>query len=227
MKREADLYPLVASWLRRRGHCFAVGINKGLRYSRIDVVGVRDVGGELSGDVEVIAVEVKAGRVPFATACGQAAGYRIYADRAYYAEPRLAGFDADEISIANQLGVGLIQIRNGRCTEVLSSPAVRPPERYRLPLLEALGLGRCQICDCVFQTGTPEDRFSRVTRENVRLALRANRGVMFWNHLVGPRKLKLRRNSPGRFTTFERRFICPDCVDFLAYVTREFQEVQV
>lgn len=124
MKREADLYPLVASWLRRRGHCFAVGINKGLRYSRM------------------------------------------------------------------------------------------------------LGLGRCQICDCVFQTGTPEDRFSRVTRENVRLALRANRGVMFWNHLVGPRKLKLRRNSPGRFTTFERRFICPDCVDFLAYVTREFQEVQ-
>ena len=66
--KEKSLYPVVERWLKRHYRCFATGTNTGLRYSRIDVVGIRDVGGDLSGEVESIAVEVKRGTQPFATA---------------------------------------------------------------------------------------------------------------------------------------------------------------
>jgi hypothetical protein len=46
---EFDLYPKVEAWLKHRQRCFATGINTGLKASRIDVVGLRDVGGDLSG----------------------------------------------------------------------------------------------------------------------------------------------------------------------------------
>jgi hypothetical protein len=73
MKRspERALYPTVARWLCRHFACFRTATNKGLRHSRIDVVGVRDTGGDLSGEVEVIAIEVKRGSFPFANAAGQ------------------------------------------------------------------------------------------------------------------------------------------------------------
>lgn len=90
--REKSLYPLVERWLKRHYRCFATGINTGLRYSRIDVVGVRDVGGDLSGEVESIVVEVKRGTEPFATASGQALGYRVYVNRIYLADYRLSPF---------------------------------------------------------------------------------------------------------------------------------------
>ncbi len=41
--------------------CFKTGLNTGLKYGRIDVVGVRDIGDDLSGEVEIIAIEVKRG----------------------------------------------------------------------------------------------------------------------------------------------------------------------
>jgi hypothetical protein len=69
-----ELYPVVAKWLTRARHCFHVTINKGLRFGRIDVVGPRDVGGRLSGEIETISVEVKRGTEPSATAAGQALG---------------------------------------------------------------------------------------------------------------------------------------------------------
>ena len=68
---ERTLYPLVQRWLKRHFACFRTSINKGLQHSRIDIVGVRDTGGDLSGEVETIAIEVKRGSVPFANACGQ------------------------------------------------------------------------------------------------------------------------------------------------------------
>jgi hypothetical protein len=44
-ERESDLYPAVAKWAQKHFLCFKTEINKGLRYSKIDVIGVDDIGG--------------------------------------------------------------------------------------------------------------------------------------------------------------------------------------
>ena len=142
-RTEKELYPIVARWLSRHHHCFKTAINTGLLHSRIDVVGVRDVGGDHSGEVETISIEVKRGTQPFATATGQALGYRVYANRIYLADLRSSAFSQPEIEIASHLGVGLIRITGNRCQEELSSPYYRPITRMNLGLLEKFGLGLC------------------------------------------------------------------------------------
>jgi hypothetical protein len=206
--RESNFYPIVAQWLKRYHHCFKTDINKGLRYSRIDVVGVRDIGGDLSGEVETISVEVKKGGEPFATASGQASGYKVYANLVYLADVRKTPFTPDEIDIASHLGIGLIQISGRNCREVLSSPYYKPVTRLNLLLLERLALGRCRLCDCFFVTGDEHNRFSNLARENLKKALSDGKGLMFWNYAVGKRK----RKTDATYLTYERRFICPDCI---------------
>jgi len=102
-KKEKTLYPMVERWLRRHFACFRTSVNKGLRHSRIDVVGVRDVGGDLSGEIETIAIEVKRGSFPFANACGQTLGYNVYANRVYLADVREQSFSREERQIASHL----------------------------------------------------------------------------------------------------------------------------
>ncbi len=213
--KEKDLYPIVQKWLKRYYRCFETGINTGLKYSRIDVVGVRDVGGDLSGEVETIVVEVKRGTEPFATASGQALGYRVYANRVYLADYREKPFTLDETHIASHLGVGLIQIKGGKCHEVLSSPHYRPITKLNLRLMENLALGCCQICNTIFQIGESKRTYANLARENLKFAFEKHKGVMFWNREIANRKnrLKIRETEDG--TTYERRFICPDCVDYL------------
>lgn len=212
---EKELYPLVEQWLRgSHFRCFTAAINKGLRHGRVDVVGVRDIGGDLSGDVEIIAIEVKKGSTPFANASGQTVGYRVYANRVYLADVRENSFSYDEVMIASHLGIGLIEIRNGECQEVLSSPCYQPLEKLRLLLLEALGLGKCQLCNSVFKIGNAEsgNRWSNLTREKVRQAIEKERGLMFWNREVADRKKQMGIRDSRDGSTYERRFICPDCM---------------
>jgi hypothetical protein len=125
-RRESELYPLLEKWMMRHFRCFKTGINVGLQYSRADVLGLRDVGGSLSGDVESIVIEVKRGTEPFATASGQALGYRVYANRVYLAVEHQSGFTHSELDIASHLGIGLIQVKGNSCREVLSSPTISP-----------------------------------------------------------------------------------------------------
>ena len=94
MKAEKDYYEPVGKWAKRSLGCF----DKGLRHGRIDVIGLRDAGGRLSGRAEVVAIEVKRGNAPFATSVGQAHGYSIYADRCYLADVRPTGFSEAESS---------------------------------------------------------------------------------------------------------------------------------
>ncbi|MBI4728053.1 MAG: hypothetical protein HY775_00900 [Acidobacteria bacterium] len=215
---EKTLYPVVERWVRRHFGCFQTAINKGLRHSRIDVVGVRDTGGDLSGEIEVIAVEVKRGSFPFANGCGQTLGYNVYANRVYLADLRDEPFSTDEVQIASHLGIGLVQIRSGRCIEVISSPVYKPIRRLNLRLLETLHLGKCQLCDSIFNigdSGAGANRFSSLTRENVRKAIAAEKGLMFWNREVAERKHKMGMRVSADGTTYERRFICPDCVSYV------------
>jgi hypothetical protein len=212
---EKEYYPIVGRWLKRHFLCFKVAANKGLRYGRIDVVGIRDIGGDHSGEVETIAVEVKRGATPFANACGQTFGYSVYANRVYLADLREQRFSPDETFIANNLGIGLIQIKGNKCQEILSSPFHRPITRMQLKLFEALRLGKCQLCDSIFQIGTPEggNTWSNVSRENVKRAIEAEQGLVFWNHEIAERKRRLGiRGSKENTMSFERRFFCPDCV---------------
>jgi hypothetical protein len=215
MPLEKTYYPLVARWLKRHFLCFKLAVNKGLRYGRIDVIGIRDIGGDLSGEVETIAVEVKRGATPFANACGQTFGYSVYANRVYLADLRKERFSQDEIFIASNLGIGLIQIRGTTCQEVLSSPFYRPIPKMQMRLFEALRLGKCQLCDSIFQIGTREggNTYSNVSRENIKRAIETEKGLMFWNREVAERKRQLGiRGRKEDSTTFERRFLCRDCV---------------
>jgi hypothetical protein len=41
--KEFDLYPAVERWAKKHFQLFKTAINTGLRYSRIDVAGVRDI----------------------------------------------------------------------------------------------------------------------------------------------------------------------------------------
>lgn len=218
---ESDQYPIVERWIKQRKHCFKTAINKGLRYSHADVVGVRDIGGELSGDVETIIVEVKRGTEAFATASGQTLGYNVYANRVYLADQRAKTFTQDEIQIASHLGIGLIHIRGTRCSEVLSSPFYNPIRRFNLALLENLGLGRCQLCGSFFRIGTNEKRFGNLEREDVKKAVDKEKGLVFWNEEVSARKDKLRIRPNPQGLVFDRRFICRICVDKLLAIQEE------
>jgi len=212
--KESDLYPRVEQWMKKHFRCFETATNTGLAYSRPDVTGVRDIGGDLSGEVESIIIEVKRGdSQPFAAASGQALGYRVYANRVYLAEARLKTFNADEIQIASHLGIGLIWIKGRGCTEVLSSPSYTPITRLNRLLLEKLALGHCQLCGSVFKIGEdPKKKFSKMTREKIGKAIELDRGVMFWNREVADRKRRLGIRETKEGFTQERRFICPDCV---------------
>ena len=212
---ENVLYPVVKRWVKRHFRCFESGINTGLLHSHADVVGVRDIGGDLSGDVETIIVEVKRGTEPFATASGQTFGYSVYANRVYLADKRKKPFTQDELHIASHLGIGLVEIRNMRCYEVLSSPFYNPIHKLNLMLLEQLGLGQCQLCGYFFETGGSKREHSNLVKSDVQKAIENGKGLIFWNCAVAKRKHKLGIRVSTDGTTWERRFVCPECVENL------------
>ncbi len=211
---EKDFYPRVAQWASKSLGCFHTAIDAGLRRGRIDVVGLRDVGGNLSGRSEVVSIEVKHGRQPFVTSIGQASGYSIYADRCYLAEARPRAFDDDEIAIATKLGVGLLHITGTtrlRVTEVLSAPPREPLEGLRLELLDKLGFGTCAVCSSLFERGDKKSWSRNVVRQSGRglhlpRALDEDKGIVYWlNEQAG------RADADGD-TIYNRRYICPDCL---------------
>jgi hypothetical protein len=211
-QREKAAYPIIRNWMKRHFLCFKSDINKGLKHGRADVIGIRDIGGDLSGEVETIAIEIKRGTSPFATASGQTLGYNVSANRVYLADRRAKSFTQDELQIASHLGIGLIQIRNKKCTEVLSSPFYRPIQRFNFALLENLGLGKCQLCGSFFEIGTIEKTHANLTREKVKQAILKEKGIMFWNEEVATRKDKVGLRPSPQGIVWERRFICPECV---------------
>lgn len=221
MARESDLYPGVEKWARTHLGCWETGINTGPRVGRVDVVGVRDVGGDLSGRSEVIAIEVKAGVSAFATSAGQAHGYSVMADRCYLADLREpdVGYSADERLIAGRLGIGLLLIRpNGRIDEVLTPPPAEPLEELRLQLIEKIGLALCSVCSTLFRRsdGAPGD-FNRVVRGKpgevgLAEAAAAEKGYMWW---LGEAATE-RETKTGRKLIYWRRYLCGDCVSYLA-----------
>jgi hypothetical protein len=211
---EAKLYPIVEKWMKKHFQCFQTAKNTGLIHGRIDVVGVRDVGGILSGDIETISIEVKRGTEAFATASGQALGYKIYANRVYLADIRSDSFSHDEIKIASHLGIGLIQIKNRKCQEILSSPFYVPMISHNLSLLEKLALGKCQSCGSFFTTGNINKKYNKW--ENLSRVMETAydnyKGFWWWHEESGKRKTKMGISNHQGDEYSDRRFMCPDCV---------------
>ena len=171
-------------------------------------MGVRDIGGDLAGDVELIAVEVKAGNQPFSKAVGQAYSYSVCAERCYLADfrPGPRPFELGEIDIASKMGVGLLAIRrNGSISEILASPQHSPMVHMRSQVFENMYLGQCTICGSVFQFGE-DSRYTSHVSSTLTNALKQERGY-FYNLLeVGQRKARNRKY------VWECRYICADCV---------------
>lgn len=215
LSKEAKLYPIVEKWMKKYFQCFQTAKNTGIKHGRIDVVGVRDVGGNLSGEIETISIEVKRGTEAFATASGQALGYKIYAHRVYLADIRMDGFTQEEKKIANHLGIGLIQIKNGKCHEIITSPFYVPMVSHNMSILEKLALGKCQMCNSFFETGSNKKNkvsWNNLTRDSVDKARADEKGFMFWNWEVGNRKAKMRIEGAPLDSTADRRYICPGCI---------------
>jgi hypothetical protein len=76
MKEKRAWYALVADeFLQSQLSCFSVAIEAGVRgLGRIDVIGVRDVGGTGSEEIEVVATEVKSSDSNFMKSLGQEEG---------------------------------------------------------------------------------------------------------------------------------------------------------
>jgi hypothetical protein len=175
-------------------------------------VGVRDIGGDLSGDIETVAIEVKRGRTPFTSASGQTVGYRVFANRVYLADRRAKPFNQDELQIASGLGIGLIEIRGRKCKEVLSSPYYSPIRKLNLFLLENLALGRFQMCGSIFRIRDLKMSRNQLSREKLFKAVREGKGMVFWNEEVSARKIPLGLTRRQPDMVFDRRFVCSECI---------------
>jgi len=208
-RREHRLYPVVARYLNRRFECYATGLNRGTRHGRVDVVGLRDTGRDLSGAFEVIGVEVKAGYQPFSTAAGQAKGYSVYANRCYLADARLGPrpFTLDEIGIASALEIGLMAISHGRVNEVLAAPHKQPIEALQLELIEKLGCSACTLCGSLFLRSFDGTWSSEVSRAGLDKAAEREKGYIYWLF-----ELAKRRRRDVRSYVYQRRYVCADCV---------------
>jgi hypothetical protein len=205
---ETAYYSAVERFLKKRFRCYVTAQNTGTKYGRVDVVGIRDFGGELGGEAELIAVEVKAGRQPFNTATGQAYGYSVYAERCYLADFRTSrpAFTLAEIDVASKLGVGLLAIgRRGTVQEVLSSPQHQPMITMRGQLTEKLGYSTCTVCGSLFRRGDSVN-FRRHVRQSVAKAFEEDKGLIYWLAEVN------RRRRPRSEYLYVRRYVCPDCV---------------
>jgi hypothetical protein len=219
--RESPYYPAVEDWLKKQCGCCSTGTNKGTRIARADVIGLRHIGGDLSADYELVAIEVKTDE-PFFRSIGQAAAYSVFAHRCYLAsyERGSKPFARAEIEMALSLGVGLLKIRSRRADgvqEYLSAPARPPRHRFVLQMLETLGFSECLMCRGPFE-GTYRNNVKRADRDDKLLMLRraveqtrdgTPTGYLFWaegavgkKHAAGDD----RRNTA-------RRYVCPDCLE--------------
>lgn len=214
---EADLYEPTQRFLRERVQCWESRIKVGVaNVGEIDVLGVRYLGGDLSGHSELIAVEVKESLARFAVSVGQAHGYSIVADRCYLAV-LCDGFTPVQVMIAGRLGVGLIrtwQTPTGqtRFEEVLTAPSGSPIEELRLQAVEKLGLGECALCRTLFQRSLHDSRdYKNVTSANgpgaLARAAEHEQGLMWW--LADQAQAVGRARDDG--ATKVRRYMCPEC----------------
>lgn len=164
MSEEWEYYPRIAHFLKTKYHCFATGETTGSGHVGLaDVIGIRDTGGPMMPDVEVIAVEVKLDTSSLGKSLGQALGYSLFADKCYLAVPMgKKGFSLEQIEMATHLGVGLINCRKSRIREVATSSPHSPIPALRTRVIWNLDYALCCLCGNAVEA--PEDGTARRLR---------------------------------------------------------------
>ena len=210
---ETVLYPSIEELLQSDAFgCFKTGQKVGTSFVGLaDIIGVREIGGDVRGDVEVIAVEVKTSPSCFGKILGQALGYSLLAHKCYLAvrfrEDR--HFSLEQKELATKLGVGLMEIKKYRsgwkCYHVQSSGNHVPhPHQMETMLRRGLQLIRCSFC------GIFIDSEREAVTDSWKVALKEG-------------KIYRIMRSPKRDLLFSKRtkedwrrlYICKDCVEEL------------
>jgi hypothetical protein len=208
---EQSLYKPVAQFIEKEFGCFAIDTTKGTQYGSIDVVGLRYVMGDYGGAAEVVGVEVKPESATFLKSIGQARAYSVMADRCYLAvhKPYRRKFSQEELDIAAQLNVGLIEIGKGKsCRVVVSSPKHEPIRAHKLALIKKLGFVECVLCGSLFRD---QGLRSQRERSSIRNAIVEKKAFRYWLF-----KLASQRGSNKKKYIYDRRHICEDCVHALS-----------
>ncbi len=142
-----------------------------------DVLGVQDVGGWSTGDIELVSVEIKKGVGSFGKNLGQALGYSLLAHRVYLAvtfEKEGKKFEGSHKKMANRLGVGLLEIRldkprKGRgpkgekmyaVEEVLTSNVFVPLKIQMMNALDKMNIFQCSLCSRFLDDSQKETKYS-------------------------------------------------------------------
>ncbi len=206
--KEEILYDSVETLLKESSfRCFRTGQKKGTMFlGYADVIGVRDIGGDIQGELEIVAVEVKLGFDYFGRHLGQSLGYSIFANRCYLAIKceNEASFNIEHKELATRLGVGLIKITNKwgdwRAEEVLSSAQHVPIGPLKETLLrKAVGLVKCCICGFYVEQGK--------TSESWKKALKNGRTFISWRKPDWDLLFSRREKEDWR-----RMYVCHDCL---------------
>lgn len=168
---EEEYYPRIEKFLKKEFDCFATRSKVGDKYvGYADVLGIRDIGGRYSNEIEVVSVEVKKWPGSFGKILGQALGYSLFSHKCYLAIPMRYSdkFTQDHREMANRLGVGLIEIKSDHCKEIVTSQHHNPIETLLLRTLENVGYFKCSLCRTLTKVG--EDGWTEVlstaTNEN-------------------------------------------------------------
>lgn len=222
--REKELYEVVERWASRHFGCFATSVNKGTRYGKVDVVGLRQAPGDYSADTDLICIEVKRGTQPLLNALGQAVGYSVYGNFCYLADYRpVEPFSEFERSLAEQLGVGLIRIKSRRQIQLISTARrCEPVSDLRLQLSYQIGYVQCTVCQTFFPrvdtTGAKQAKSllqrDLDSRARVIRGIADGKGLVYWPEDAADQdKTHSKRHADGLI--YNRRFLCNTCATLL------------
>lgn len=214
---EADLYPCIRKWLQRDGYYCGDDqarddgsrrwwVDIGTRRTRLDVVGVKSIGGRHHDDIELVGVEVKKHERATIQDINQALGYRRFVDRVYFATP--GPYRNEVVQEAVRFGIGLLSIdRSGKKWKVrvvLTAMVNTPHLERRAELMTKLWIGKCRLCGLFFE------RYAT------------------WNDEKAPSFVVLKRTSRYREAIEESTndyepVVCADCAPLLGYTKQEVE----
>ena len=223
MANERQYYDLIAkSFLAKELKCFDSKREIGTTMGQVDVVGIKELSSDFKSTTELVAVEVKDENAPFLNSIGQAFAYSIYAHRCYLAFKKGRGkrFTQEEVDIASQFGVGLVEIRSKRKIEVVSiSKQFEPKQHYVHYFYSKLGYFSCAICN-----GTYAHRdITRINKKqhispsednkylgNIERVIKQHRNALYFLYTLFDQRGDQRTN------VYDKRYICKDCISIFA-----------
>ncbi len=225
MPLEKRLYKIVEKFAASNEFgCNPVKQQVGTKMGTVDVIGVREIHGDLHTHNEIVAFEVKEENSRFLSAVGQARAYSIYAHKCYLVVKKRKNnaFTSEEIDIAAQLGVGLIEIRGDTCKVIATSAAFSPRDSYILTIFDKLELFRCVICHATYhyENMVNINKMNKIGNGDysytgeLKKAIKNRKNAQYFLY-----QLNEQRSVDERIYTHDRRHICKDCLSIFASLT--------